>query len=229
MVANDPNVPEEEILDEANYPRRLGKQPMMVDKRDDKEKQQGRERNIQNPERYQVWLRSREKNKVLVTELDRQIAEKIEDVKEKVIRGEITALGRDDILTQALGTPEHPGRVRAGGFTATVSKMFGKKHKTMTAREEIARLKAEIEELKRHKFSTEEELAQNEEYNEENDECGYNDEGQFDEGHYYENTSDEVYRPAPNADDHFHKTEDYPFDEDDGSSIYECTHCTKHG
>ena len=76
-------------------------------------------------------------------------------------------------------------------FTATVSKMFGKKHKTMTAREEIARLKAEIEELKRHKFRTEEELAQNEEYNEENDECGYNDEGQFDEGQYYENTNDE--------------------------------------
>ena len=38
---------------------------------------QKKERNIQNPERYQVWLRSREKNKVLVTELDRQIAKKI--------------------------------------------------------------------------------------------------------------------------------------------------------
>ncbi|XP_062075936.1 uncharacterized protein LOC133780073 [Humulus lupulus] len=49
----------------------------MADKRDDKEKHQKKERNIQNPERYQVWLRSLEKNKVLVTELDQQIAKKI--------------------------------------------------------------------------------------------------------------------------------------------------------
>ncbi|XP_062104004.1 uncharacterized protein LOC133815146 [Humulus lupulus] len=40
----------------------------------------------------------------------------------------------------------------------------------MTVKEEIARLKAKIEELKRHKFRIEEELAQNEEYNEENNE-----------------------------------------------------------
>ncbi|XP_062100003.1 uncharacterized protein LOC133805871 [Humulus lupulus] len=72
---------------------------------------------VADVERYQVWIRAREKRKVLVTDLDKQIEARINELKEKVSSGEIIAKGRNDILTQALGTPKHPGRVRALGWT----------------------------------------------------------------------------------------------------------------
>ncbi|KAM6589811.1 uncharacterized protein LOC115710806 [Cannabis sativa] len=71
---------------------------------------------IQDPARHHVWLKSRKKNNVLVTDLDREIAARIAELEEKVNSGEVLASGRNDILTQALGTPEHPGRVRAAGY-----------------------------------------------------------------------------------------------------------------
>ncbi|XP_062079615.1 uncharacterized protein LOC133784150 [Humulus lupulus] len=114
---------------------------------------------VADVERYQVWIRAREKRKVLVTDLDKQIEARINELKEKVCSGEIIAKGRNDILTQALGTPEHPGRVRALGSFAKISSVFGRKPKITTEMAnavskkdaEIARLRAELKALEEEK------------------------------------------------------------------------------
>ncbi|XP_062086453.1 uncharacterized protein LOC133792561 [Humulus lupulus] len=81
------------------------------------------------------------------------------ELKEKVSSGEIIAKGRNDILTQALGTPEHPRRVRALGSFAKISSVFGRKPKIATEMAdvvskkdaEIARLRAELKDLEEEK------------------------------------------------------------------------------
>ncbi|KAM6562339.1 hypothetical protein CsatB_022337 [Cannabis sativa] len=132
-----------------------------------------KELGVDHVERCEVWIRSREKKKSMVTDLDGQIKERINELKEKVSSGEVVVKGRDDILTLALGTPEHPGRVRAAGSSATISSWFGRKKRQPVAKyisemdAEIERLKAEIDALKRETKQADQLQNMKDEYNDE--------------------------------------------------------------
>lgn len=43
--------------------------------------------------------------------------------------GTFSPFGRNDVLSTALGTEEHPGRVRAAGKGVTINKYFDKQHR----------------------------------------------------------------------------------------------------
>ncbi|CAL9008035.1 unnamed protein product [Prunus brigantina] len=58
---------------------------------------------------------------------DEKIAEKaiiIDDLKKQVLEGSLTVSGSNDILTMALGSPEHSGRVRGVGAYVNPSSYF---------------------------------------------------------------------------------------------------------
>ncbi|XP_040367463.1 uncharacterized protein LOC112179893 [Rosa chinensis] len=69
-------------------------------------------------DRATLWIKARQtKQGTFKDEETKQCAEKIVTLKEKVAIGELNTSGSDDVLTLALGTPEHPGRVRGvGGY-----------------------------------------------------------------------------------------------------------------
>ncbi|KAM6566863.1 hypothetical protein CsatA_025991 [Cannabis sativa] len=79
---------------------------------------------VADPPRHRVWIKSRTKSRKLVTDYDKEIAEKIAELEEKLSQGQIQVQGQNDILTQALGTPEHPGRVRAAGYAITSNVIY---------------------------------------------------------------------------------------------------------
>ncbi|XP_062103481.1 uncharacterized protein LOC133814549 [Humulus lupulus] len=117
----------------------------------------------------------------------------------------------EEVTFDVFGATDIPLVVEWMWFTAKMSKICEKTLRKMTAKEESTRLKVEIEELNIHKSTSEGELAQNEEYNGENDDGDYYDESQYyenpndNEGQNYETPNDEVYHPAPyNAYDPFH-------------------------
>ncbi|KAL9678014.1 hypothetical protein QQ045_015852 [Rhodiola kirilowii] len=67
-------------------------------------------------ERHDLWKRGRiRKNAEFVSEASQEVATKIDDLVEKAARGEFSSQGRSDILTEAIGTDEHPGRTRGLG------------------------------------------------------------------------------------------------------------------
>ncbi|KAM6595454.1 hypothetical protein CsatA_005981 [Cannabis sativa] len=117
---------------------------------------------VADPPRHRVWIKSRTKSRKLVTDYDKEIAEKIAQLEEKLSQGKIQVQGQNDILTQALGTPEHPGRVRAAGFLTRASQLFGRKKREVSdvvARQakEIEKLKAEVQSLKQQRNAAEQE------------------------------------------------------------------------
>ena len=44
---------------------------------------------------------------------------------EQASQGSFVAHGRHDVLTTAIGRPEHPGRVRVAGASVTIKQYFG--------------------------------------------------------------------------------------------------------
>lgn len=64
-------------------------------------------------------------------------------------QGKFTSIGRNDILTVAIGTPEHGGRVRGVGRGHTLSTYFGVQRPNykhdLTTREDLEKLKKEME------------------------------------------------------------------------------------
>jgi len=49
---------------------------------------------------------------------------------EQVTQGSLVPHGRQDVLTTAIGRPEHPGRVRAAGAGVTIKQYFGSAPRT---------------------------------------------------------------------------------------------------
>lgn len=49
-----------------------------------------------------------------------------DSLSEQAAKGEITLSGRKDLLTTALGTKEHAGRVRGAGIGVTITEYFGR-------------------------------------------------------------------------------------------------------
>ncbi|KAM6542076.1 hypothetical protein CsatB_006523 [Cannabis sativa] len=105
---------------------------------------------------YENW---KEVNPTLKNKVWKDIQAQLE---EKLSQGQIQVQGQNDILTQALGTPEHPGRVRAAGFLTRASQLFGRKKREVSdvvARQakEIEKLKAEVQSLKQKRNAAEQE------------------------------------------------------------------------
>ncbi|KAK2370751.1 hypothetical protein QL285_083768 [Trifolium repens] len=78
------------------------------------------------PARHEKWKRARQKPSGDYTSEDaRIIAEKIDSLVEKTSQGTFVPQGRKDILTEAIGRPEHPGRIRGFGRGWGIRKYFG--------------------------------------------------------------------------------------------------------
>ncbi|XP_062109747.1 uncharacterized protein LOC133821520 [Humulus lupulus] len=71
-----------------------------------------------------MWLRIRKDKKGESTEDVASIKEKIVDYKQKVAEGTLVVEGSKDVLTLALGTPEHSGRVRGMPKGVTPTQLF---------------------------------------------------------------------------------------------------------
>ncbi|XP_062018080.1 uncharacterized protein LOC133734442 [Rosa rugosa] len=69
-------------------------------------------------DRATLWVRGRQtKDGHFKDDNTKETAEKIASLKKKVADGELSTSGTTDVLTLALGTPEHAGRVRGvGGY-----------------------------------------------------------------------------------------------------------------
>ncbi|XP_058753581.1 uncharacterized protein LOC131626757 [Vicia villosa] len=78
------------------------------------------------PARHEQWKRARQKpSGDYITEDTRIVAEKIDSLVEKTSQGAFVPQGRKDILVEALGQPEHPGRVRGVGRGVGILQYFG--------------------------------------------------------------------------------------------------------
>ncbi|KAL5154184.1 hypothetical protein HKD37_19G053596 [Glycine soja] len=61
----------------------------------------------------------------MTSEAAKEIANKIDAFEEQASQGSFVAHGRHDVLTTAIGRPEHPGRVRVAGASVTIKQYFG--------------------------------------------------------------------------------------------------------
>ncbi|XP_074342783.1 uncharacterized protein LOC141680460 [Apium graveolens] len=87
-------------------------------------------------DRSSTWVLARkDKDEIFLSDIVQKKAEEIEKLKKEVKEGTLKAEGVDDILTLALGKPEHGGRVRGQGVHVKQSIYFDlprqKKAKTM--------------------------------------------------------------------------------------------------
>ncbi|KAH1221231.1 Transcription factor MYB61 [Glycine max] len=65
------------------------------------------------------------KNGQMTSEAAKEIAEKIDSLKEQASQGSFVPHGREDVLAAAIGLPEHPGHVRAARAGVTIKQYFG--------------------------------------------------------------------------------------------------------
>ncbi|KAH1225074.1 hypothetical protein GmHk_11G032057 [Glycine max] len=81
--------------------------------------------------RHVKWKMARtKKTGEMMTEATKEITEKIDSFEEQVTQGSLVPHGRQDVLTTAIGRPEHPGRVRAAGAGVTIKQYFGSAPRT---------------------------------------------------------------------------------------------------
>ncbi|XP_062011742.1 uncharacterized protein LOC133728340 isoform X2 [Rosa rugosa] len=101
-----------------------------------------------------VWKKARQRKDGDIDEEARAVATKIDDLLEKKSKGELEISGSSDVLSQALETPEHSGRVRGvGGFVnpSTYFKMPKQKRIRITKAELLARDRERDRELEETK------------------------------------------------------------------------------
>ncbi|CAL8137331.1 unnamed protein product [Prunus armeniaca] len=76
-------------------------------------------------DRSMLWKKAREDKQGNIP--DPKVVEKaklIDDLKKQVFEGTLTVSGSNDVLTLALGTPEHGGRVRRVGAGVSPTQFF---------------------------------------------------------------------------------------------------------
>ncbi|KAL6493374.1 hypothetical protein OROGR_032508 [Orobanche gracilis] len=79
------------------------------------------------PSRHQRWKLGRQKRSGgLSSDAAREIVTKIDELEAQCTQGSFTPEGRHDILAEAIGRPEHPGRVRGIRFGVGIRDYFGK-------------------------------------------------------------------------------------------------------
>ncbi|KAL5138458.1 hypothetical protein HKD37_10G028630 [Glycine soja] len=75
--------------------------------------------------RHVKWKMARtKKTGEMTTKATEEIAKKIDSIEEQATQGSFIPHGRQDVLTAAIGRPEHPGRVRAAGASFTIKQYF---------------------------------------------------------------------------------------------------------
>ncbi|XP_062027082.1 uncharacterized protein LOC133743232 [Rosa rugosa] len=80
---------------------------------------------LEQLDRATMWIKARQdKNGQFKQAEVEETAKKIENLKKREAEGEITTSGSDDVLTIALGNPEHHGRVRGVGGTVKPAAYF---------------------------------------------------------------------------------------------------------
>ncbi|KAL5131111.1 hypothetical protein HKD37_12G034058 [Glycine soja] len=76
--------------------------------------------------RHVKWKMARtKKTGEMTTEAAKEIVEKIDSFEEQATQGSCVPHGCQDVLPDAIGRPEHPGRVRAAGAGVTIKQYFG--------------------------------------------------------------------------------------------------------
>ncbi|KAH1226145.1 hypothetical protein GmHk_11G032886 [Glycine max] len=81
--------------------------------------------------RHVKWKLARtKKTGDMTSEAAKEIADKIDALEEQASQGSFVTHGRHDILTAAIGRPEHPGRVRVVGAGITIKQYFGSASRT---------------------------------------------------------------------------------------------------
>ncbi|KAL5147456.1 hypothetical protein HKD37_06G017142 [Glycine soja] len=71
--------------------------------------------------RHIKWKMARtKKTREMTTEATKEIAEKIDSFEEQATQGSFVPHGRQNVLTAAIGRPEHPGHVCAAGAGVTI-------------------------------------------------------------------------------------------------------------
>ncbi|KAL5138195.1 hypothetical protein HKD37_10G028433 [Glycine soja] len=71
--------------------------------------------------RHVKWkMAPTKKTRLMSSEVAKEITEKIDSLEEQASQGSFVPHGRQDVLTAAIGRPEHPGRVRAAGAGVTI-------------------------------------------------------------------------------------------------------------
>ncbi|KAL6544233.1 hypothetical protein OROGR_010730 [Orobanche gracilis] len=79
------------------------------------------------PSRHQRWkLGRRTRAGGVSSDAAREIVTKIDELKAQCTQGSFTPEGRHDILAEAIGRPEHPGRVRGIRFGVGIRDYFGR-------------------------------------------------------------------------------------------------------
>ncbi|KAL3638249.1 hypothetical protein CASFOL_017620 [Castilleja foliolosa] len=100
------------------------------------------------PTRHEKWKRARinKTGKYTTPEVE-VIAERIDSLEEQKSSGSFKGSGTNDLLTVAIGKPDHPCRVRGVGRGYSVSTYFGKQRQTsgMVSREEFNNTIAALE------------------------------------------------------------------------------------
>ncbi|KAL9688257.1 hypothetical protein QQ045_032676 [Rhodiola kirilowii] len=88
--------------------------------------------------RHGVWLRGHiRRNKEYVNESMREVADKIDQLKEQASQRLFTSHGRRDILTEATGKDEYPGCTRGVGSFVGWMKVFGKQSSSSSTRSTV--------------------------------------------------------------------------------------------
>ncbi|WJX45186.1 hypothetical protein P8452_32083 [Trifolium repens] len=101
---------------------------MMVEKRSLQDSTLSDERSPSPPTREEKWKRARQgKDGEYKSTATKVVADKIDSLVEEAEKGTFVPNGRDDILTNAIGTAEHGGNVRGEGRGVNISNYFGRK------------------------------------------------------------------------------------------------------
>ncbi|KAJ1433728.1 Papain-like cysteine peptidase superfamily [Sesbania bispinosa] len=81
--------------------------------------------------RYVMWKAARlNKNGIIDDEEVQRVVDECENLTQTIPQEKLQTMGKDDILSRALGVPEHPGRVRAAGFGVSQKSIFGQTQST---------------------------------------------------------------------------------------------------
>ncbi|CAA0829983.1 Unknown protein [Striga hermonthica] len=104
------------------------------------------------PSRHEMWKRARLKSDGNYTsEEAKTIGDKIDSLEEQSSQGNFKPSGRNDILAEAIGKPEHPGRVRGVRKCVGIKAFFGRSNRSsagagMVSRQELDVIISQVKE-----------------------------------------------------------------------------------
>ncbi|KAH1266592.1 Serine/threonine-protein kinase Aurora-3 [Glycine max] len=95
--------------------------------------------------RHVKWKMARtKKTGQMTSEATKEIADRIDSLDEQASQGSFVPHGRQDVLTAAIGRPEHPGHVCAARAGVTIKQYFGSASRTSRSSEDLQQLTQQI-------------------------------------------------------------------------------------